>query len=94
MLNLDRPETQFAIHIVRQASRLVKLVQAEMISPALTKDDRSPVTVADFASQALVGKALAENFPDDPLVGELGVSDWRLQPRRPRHGPLLRAHRN
>jgi 3'(2'), 5'-bisphosphate nucleotidase len=77
MLKLDRPETQFAIHIVRQASRLVKLVQAEMISPALTKDDRSPVTVADFASQALVGKALAENFPDDPLVGEEDSTDLR-----------------
>ena len=77
MLKLERPETQFAIHIVRQASRLVKLVQAEMISPALTKDDHSPVTVADFASQALVGRALAENFPDDPLVGEEDSTDLR-----------------
>ena len=77
MLKLDRPETQFAIQIVRQASRLVKLVQAEMISPALTKDDRSPVTVADFASQALVGRALAENFPNDPLVGEEDSTDLR-----------------
>jgi 3'(2'), 5'-bisphosphate nucleotidase len=77
MLKLDRPETQFAIQIVRQASRLVKLVQAETISPALTKDDRSPVTVADFASQALVGRALAETFPDDPLVGEEDSTDLR-----------------
>ena len=77
MLKLDRPETQFAIQIIRQASRLVKLVQAGMISPALTKDDRSPVTVADFASQALVGRALAENFPDDPLVGEEDSTDLR-----------------
>ena len=70
MLNFERPETQFAIHAVRRASQLVRQVQAETISSALTKDDRSPVTVADFASQALVGRLIAEYFPDDPLVGE------------------------
>jgi len=48
----------------------VKLIQAEMVTPALTKEDRSPVTVADFASQALVGKLLEEAFPTDTLVGE------------------------
>ncbi len=70
MLNLDTPEIQFAIHTVRQASTLVKLIQTEMVSPALTKDDRSPVTVADFAAQALIGALLEESFPDDALVGE------------------------
>ncbi len=70
MLNTDNPEIQFAVHAVRQACSLVKQVQAEMVSPALTKDDRSPVTVADFAAQALVGYLLDENFPDDPMVGE------------------------
>lgn len=77
MLNLDRQETKFAIDIVRQASQLVKQVQAEMVSPALTKDDLSPVTVADFASQALVGWALKETFPDQPLVGEEDASELR-----------------
>jgi len=70
MLNFERPETKFAIHAVRRASQLVRQVQAETISSALTKDDRSPVTVADFASQALVGRLITEFFPDDPLVGE------------------------
>ncbi|MEM9166573.1 MAG: 3'(2'),5'-bisphosphate nucleotidase [Planctomycetota bacterium] len=41
---------------------------------AITKDDKSPVTVADFASQAVVAKCLADDLghgPDDlPLVGE------------------------
>jgi 3'(2'), 5'-bisphosphate nucleotidase len=70
MFSLESPELQFAIHAVRQASRLVKQVQAELVSPALTKDDRSPVTVADFASQSLVGCQLSAAYPDDPLVGE------------------------
>jgi len=70
MFDLNASETKFAILVVRQACRLVKLIQAEMVTPALTKEDRSPVTVADFASQALVGKMLEEAFPNDSLVGE------------------------
>jgi 3'(2'), 5'-bisphosphate nucleotidase len=77
MLNFDQPETKFALDIVRQASLLVKLVQAEMVSPALTKGDRSPVTVADFASQALIGWALSETFPGQPLVGEEDAAELR-----------------
>ncbi len=71
------PETRFAIDAVRQASLLVREIQAEMVSPALTKEDRSPVTVADFASQALVARLLEETFPNDPLVGEEGAEALR-----------------
>ncbi len=70
MLNLNNPEIQFALDAVRQASLLTKQVQAEMVSPALTKDDRYPVTVADFAAQALIGYLITETFPNDPLIGE------------------------
>ena len=77
MLNLERPETRFAIGIVRQASQMVKRVQAEMVSPAITKGDFSPVTVGDFASQALVGRALEEKFPDQLFVAEESASELR-----------------
>jgi 3'(2'), 5'-bisphosphate nucleotidase len=70
MYDLESPEVRFAVQAVRQASLLVRQVQAELVSPALTKQDRSPVTVADFASQALVGRLLAGAYPGDPLVGE------------------------
>ncbi len=70
MLNLESPEIKFAADAVQQASLLVKQVQAEMVSSALTKDDRSPVTVADFAAQALVGYLLAKSFPQDAMIGE------------------------
>jgi len=70
MLNLESPEIKFAADAVRQASLLVKQVQAEMVSSALTKDDRSPVTVADFAAQALVGYLLEKSFPQDAMIGE------------------------
>lgn len=68
--NFQTPEIKFAMDAVRQASLLVQLVQTEMVSSAITKDDRSPVTVADFAAQALVGKLLDDAFSNDPLIGE------------------------
>jgi 3'(2'), 5'-bisphosphate nucleotidase len=70
MLNTKTSELQFAINAVRQACLLVKQVQAEMVTAALTKDDRSPVTVADFAAQALVGYLLDQAFPEDAMIGE------------------------
>lgn len=66
----DSKELRFALDAVRKASALVKTVQAELVTAALTKDDRSPVTVADYAAQALIGRLLDDAFPDDPLVGE------------------------
>lgn len=76
-MEILKPETNFAIQAVILASKLVKQVEAEMVSPAITKDDRSPVTVADFASQALVGYLVANTFPNDPLVGEEDSSALR-----------------
>jgi 3'(2'), 5'-bisphosphate nucleotidase len=70
MLNFDTPEVEFALNAVRQAAQLVQFIQEQMVSPALTKNDRSPVTVADFASQALIGRLLSQTFPNDPLVAE------------------------
>jgi HAL2 family 3'(2'),5'-bisphosphate nucleotidase len=65
-----QPEAAFAVEAVRQASRLVRQVQLDMVEPALSKDDRSPVTVGDFAAQALVGRLLEEAYPADAFVAE------------------------
>jgi len=70
MLDLEIPEIEFAINTVRQASLLVQEIQGELVSPAMTKDDRSPVTIADFASQAVVGRLLAKAFPYDSFIAE------------------------
>jgi 3'(2'), 5'-bisphosphate nucleotidase len=67
---LNSPEVRFAVEAVREAALLARRVQQELVTPALTKEDRSPVTVADFAVQALVAKRLADQFADHVLVGE------------------------
>ena len=62
---------QIAIDAVLKAMRLCEQVQVEMVSTdTIQKVDRSPVTVADFGSQALICKAIGDAFPDDVIVAE------------------------
>ena len=62
---------QLAIDAVLKAIKLCEQVQAEMVSTdAIQKTDRSPVTVADFGSQALICRALGDAFPDEAIVAE------------------------
>ena len=63
MIDLSLPEVEFALNAVSQATLLASQVQAELVSPALTKDDHSPVTVADYVSQAVTGRLLSQAFP-------------------------------
>ncbi len=70
MININEPKIEFALNAVRQAASLAGDIQQEMVSVALTKDDRSPVTVADFAAQAVISSLLGKRFPDAILVGE------------------------
>jgi HAL2 family 3'(2'),5'-bisphosphate nucleotidase len=70
MMNWHDPRIKFALGAVQQAAALAVAIQGEMVTQALTKDDRSPVTVADFAAQAVVGHLLEGAFPGELLVGE------------------------
>jgi 3'(2'), 5'-bisphosphate nucleotidase len=70
-------ELSAAIDAVRLAARVCQSVQAQITPDVLEKKDKSPVTVADFASQAVVCRALAAAFPDDPVVGEEDAAELR-----------------
>ncbi|GMV93822.1 MAG: 3'(2'),5'-bisphosphate nucleotidase [Candidatus Hydrogenedentota bacterium] len=69
-LDTGHPDVQFAIEAVRQAARVASEVERELVDHTITKKDKSPVTVADFAAQALVGCLLDKSYPNDPLVAE------------------------
>lgn len=71
-------EFEVAIHAVRMAARVCMSVQKTLGQSALKKEDRSPVTVADFGSQAVVCHALEEAFPHDPVIGEEDAAVLRL----------------
>lgn len=51
------------------AAQLCQQVRAT-IPAAIEKQDRTPVTLADYGSQALICRALATAFPADPIVAE------------------------
>jgi 3'(2'), 5'-bisphosphate nucleotidase len=67
-------EVETGLAAVRAAARLCEAVRAELVGgsgpAALDKQDRSPVTVADFGSQALVCQRIQQHFPDDWIVAE------------------------
>lgn len=62
-------ELKAAVEAVRRAAMLSANV-ARGIPPAMAKQDQSPVTVADFGSQALICRALGEAFAGDPIIAE------------------------
>ncbi len=77
-------ERDIALEAVREAARLCVAVRKGDDLESLAKHDLSPVTVADFGSQALIGRLLAEAFPDDPLIAEEDAAELR----KPENAPL------
>ena len=63
----DYGELGAAVRSVRIASRVTRRLQQSLQGSFLTKDDRSPVTVADYAAQALVSLTLPCG---EAIVGE------------------------
>lgn len=70
-------EQAVALEAVIQAAQLCEAVRGQMVPEAMEKSDKSPVTVADYGAQALICRALATAFPQDPVVGEEDATDLR-----------------
>ncbi len=65
-----KKEREIALNAVIAASKLCMKVQKSLISDdSVKKEDKSPVTIADFGAQAIVNHFLTEKF-DYPIVGE------------------------
>ncbi len=76
-------EKEVGLRAVHTAMAMAAVIQKEMTGrDALTKSDRSPVTIADFAAQALVCNTLGAHFPDLPIVGEEDSQDIRKPENR------------
>ncbi len=74
-------EKQVAIDAAIAAAKLCQAVRRE-IPVAMEKIDKSPVTVADYGSQALICRALDAAFPEDAIVGEEDATDLRSNPEQ------------
>ena len=65
------PEVVTAIQAVVKASALCQKIRMDLAGgESILKSDRSPVTVADYGSQAIVCKLIREKFPNDTIVAE------------------------
>lgn len=85
---VSRPKDELmriAAGAVRKAAALCRSVQLGIDRGAMTKGDKSPVTVADYGSQALIGRELAWATPEIPLVAEEDSAELRS----PEHSALL-----
>jgi len=87
MIDFSNKEIAFIVETVRRAARLARKVQQEMVLEGVEKDDLSPVTVGDYAIQAVVAKALKDAFPGDGLVGEENAEALR----KPENAAMLDA---
>ena len=63
-------ELRVALDAVRAASRICRDVQSKIAADVFEKEDRSPVTVADFASQAAICRLIGDAFKNDLIIGE------------------------
>jgi len=71
-------ELRAAVAAVRDAATVCQDVQRNLVTAAtLEKKDRSPVTVADFASQALVCSSLLASSKVHAVVGEENADELR-----------------
>ena len=70
-----------AITAVDRASRATRWAQGRLIAgDTLAKGDDSPVTIGDFAAQAIVCRVLADALGDVAVVGEEHPDDLAGQP--------------
>jgi len=65
---------------IQQAAKLSRAVLAVEDKGVIEKEDLSPVTVADFAIQALIVATLSRAFPTDRFVGEESAAALRENP--------------
>lgn len=76
-------ELEIATLAVKRASLLTKKLSDSIASTrksgTQTKDDKSPVTIGDYAAQAIINHAIKLNFPKDEIVGEEDSDTLRIE---------------
>ena len=86
-----------ALEAVSTACAVSRAIQSNLDQlKRVTKDDRSPVTVADFAVQAIIALSLADNLPetDRLIVGEEDAHELRSDVQSAIRSAVLEAVRS
>ncbi len=90
-MDQSSPEVMIALQAVIRASSLCQRIGADLVGgESILKSDRSPVTIADYGSQAIICKLIRERFPHDTIVAEEDSKELR----RTERSKLLEQVRN
>jgi 3'(2'), 5'-bisphosphate nucleotidase len=82
----NSPEVATAIQAAIKASALCQRIRMDLVGgESILKSDRSPVSIADYGSQAIICKLIRERFPNDTIVAEEDSKDLR----KPDHSKIL-----
>ena len=77
-LDQNSPEVVTALQAAIKASALCEKIRMDLAAGGtLLKIDRSPVTIADFGSQAMICKMIRQKFPHDAIVAEEDSKELR-----------------
>ncbi len=76
-------ELQTALTAVWDAAKICRSVQATITPDTLEKKDKSPVTIADFGSQAVVCRVVGNVFPHDTIIAEEDSSELQVLENQP-----------
>lgn len=76
-------ELETALAAVRDAARICRSVQATITPDTLEKKDKSPVTIADFGSQAIVCRVVGDAFPHDTMIAEEDSKELQVLDNQP-----------
>jgi 3'(2'), 5'-bisphosphate nucleotidase len=70
-MDQNSPEVMTALQAAIKASALCEKIRSDLAGGGpLLKSDRSPVTTADYGSQAIICKLIKEKFSHDTIVAE------------------------
>ncbi len=85
-MDQNSPEVVTAIQGAIKASALCQKIRKDLVAgESILKSDRSPVTIADYGSQAIICKLIKEKFPHDTIIAEEDSKELR----RPDHSKIL-----
>jgi len=81
-MDQNSPEAVTAVEAVMKASSLCQKVRTDLVGgESILKSDRSPVTIADYGSQAIICKLIRERFPQDTIIAEEDSNELRKPDR-------------
>jgi 3'(2'), 5'-bisphosphate nucleotidase len=85
---MDETSSEFvtALEAMIKASSLCQKIREDLVGgESILKRDRSPVTIADYGSQAIICRLIRERFPGDAIVAEEDSKELR----KPDHSKIL-----